>query len=114
MSFRTFFLMPILLAILAGCSSQKENVLYVQTRGGAEPGNSDQCCASGGCSSNTAVEVKKGEAVAGISGGRTGQWLKVVFKDLEGWIFDKTGRGPGDRAQHPVLRKRPVPPAQFL
>jgi len=98
MSVRSFFLMTSILAILVGCSSEKENVLYVQTKGGAElrQNAATNAVLLAVVPQNAGVEVKKGEAVAGVSGGRTGQWLKVVFKDLEGWIFDK------DLAEDPV------------
>jgi hypothetical protein len=89
--------LALLISALA-CSTNKENLLYVQTKGGAEL---RQTAATNGVllavvPQNTAVEVKKSQSVPGMAGGRAGQWLHITYKDLDGWMFDK------DLAEDPV------------
>lgn len=98
MSARALLVAVSIMFACIACSSGKDNLLYVQTKGGAEL---RQTAATNAVllavvPQNSAVEIKKGEAVPGMSGGRNGQWLHVIYKDLEGWMFDK------DLAEDPV------------
>lgn len=98
MSVRTLLIALAILSACLACSSSKENTLYVQTKGGAElrQSASTNAVLLAVVPQNSAVEIKKGESVPGMSDGRNGQWLRVTYKDLEGWIFDK------DLAEDPV------------